>query len=320
MKVAFYTPHLCLRGTTVAIHDYAKYNQEILGNESIVFYDENNSFNHETVKQKFEKFCKILPLQGSCNLLSVEKAISTERCDAIYLIKKGYRSDGITPANCKSLVHAISVVPPTEKHGNVWAYASHWLKSACAKNENIPVVPYMVDLPDTSEDLRNLLGIPKNALVLGRSGGVDTWNLPFANAVVEAALQTRNDLYFLFQNTPMNYSHPRIIHLPSTADMLYKTKFINSCDAMIHARHEGESFGLSCAEFSLRNKPIITWSGSYEKSHLEILANKAHLYRTPNEMLSQIINFSRLYDDYNCYANYTPDKIIQVFKREFLNG
>ena len=38
MKIAFHTNTLCHRGTTVAILDYAKYNEEILGNTSFIVY------------------------------------------------------------------------------------------------------------------------------------------------------------------------------------------------------------------------------------------------------------------------------------------
>ena len=41
LTVGFHQPHLCLRGTTVAMYDYAYYNQEILGNKSVVFYCED---------------------------------------------------------------------------------------------------------------------------------------------------------------------------------------------------------------------------------------------------------------------------------------
>ena len=36
MKIAFYDNSLCLMGTTVAIYDYANYNESILGNESFI--------------------------------------------------------------------------------------------------------------------------------------------------------------------------------------------------------------------------------------------------------------------------------------------
>lgn len=319
MKIAFYTAHLCVRGTTVAIYDYAKYNQDVLGNESLILYDENNPYNDETVKEKFAKTCKVIALQGAYSLENVDRNLSEEKCDAVYVIKKGFRTDSVTPTSCKSLIHAIGMAPPSEKHGSIWAYASKWLKSACAPKEDIPVVPYMTWLPDTNENMRKELGIPKDSIVFGRTGGQDSWNIPFANHVIFESLQKRKDIYFLFQNTPVPFQHERIIHVNSTADLDFKTKFINSCDAMIHARSEGESFGLACAEFSIKNKPIITWGGSPERSHIEILGNKAHIYHTPRELYDQIINFQRLFEDYNCYDDYSPKNIMKIFKDVYLS-
>lgn len=125
--------------------------------------------------------------------------------------------------------------------------------------EEIPVVPHIVHLPDVEEDMREHLGIPKKSLVFGRTGGLDTWSVPYANQVVYDVLNRRKDVFFLFQNTAIPFKHERLIAIPTSSDITYKTKFINTCDAMIHARVEGESFGLACAEFSLRNKPVITW-------------------------------------------------------------
>ena len=38
MKIGFHTNHLSLRGTEIAVYDYALHNQELLGNESVIFY------------------------------------------------------------------------------------------------------------------------------------------------------------------------------------------------------------------------------------------------------------------------------------------
>ena len=43
---------------------------------------------------------------------------------------------------------------------------------------------------------------------------------------------------------------------------------------MLHARKDGETFGLAVAEFSVANKPIITYANSKDKEHLRILNNK----------------------------------------------
>lgn len=313
MKVAFYQPHLCLRGTTVAMFDYAYYNRELLGNESIIFYDRANPRNHSTTIDKFSTF-KCVAIDSFKDL---DTALEKEQCDAVYFVKGGWR-DSRLPTACKSLIHVIGTAPATEKHGDVYAYGSYWLSEFCSGG-TLPAVPYMVTLPDVNEDLRKVLGIAPDAVVFGRNGGMDTWNLPYADQVIKTVLEQKENVYFLFQHTPLTFTHRRVIHLPSTSDMVFKTKFINTCDAMIHARHEGESFGLSCGEFSLRNKPVITWFGSRERNHIEILGEKGIYYNNPEEMKTTLLDFEKQpHKDWNCYTEYTPEKIIKIFDKVFL--
>ena len=42
MKIAFHSNQLGVRGTEIALYDYAFYNREILGNDSIIISDRNN--------------------------------------------------------------------------------------------------------------------------------------------------------------------------------------------------------------------------------------------------------------------------------------
>ena len=41
MKILFHANTLNFRGTTVAVTDYARYNEEILGNDSVIVYNES---------------------------------------------------------------------------------------------------------------------------------------------------------------------------------------------------------------------------------------------------------------------------------------
>ena len=312
MKIAFFSPHLCLRGTTVAMHDYSFYNQEILGNESVVIHERDHQYNDETVVEKFEKHAQVIPIDGISGL---DSALEKEKCDAVYIIKTGKNDERIAHA-CKTLIHCVGV--QNDPHGDVYAYVSKWLSDVCSGGKT-PYVPYMVDLPNVDEDLRKDLGIPEEAVVFGRNGGHDTWNLPFANAVIETVLRNSSNIYFLFQNTPIPFRHNRILYVERKADMAYKTKFINSCDAMIHARHEGESFGLSCAEFSLRNKPIITWLDSKERNHIEVLGSKGLYYSSPQDMFESLMTFQKQPEkDWNCYRDFNAFDVMKKFKEVYL--
>ena len=53
MKILFHDNTLTERGTSVALYDYAKYNEEILGNESYICYNSTHSDNNSEVVQKF---------------------------------------------------------------------------------------------------------------------------------------------------------------------------------------------------------------------------------------------------------------------------
>jgi len=59
---------------------------------------------------------------------------------------------------------------------------------------------------------------------------------------------------------------------------LRKRAYLESCDAMIHGRKRGETFGLSCMEFAVAGKKVLTFSGSPETAHLELLGKAAFEY------------------------------------------
>ena len=99
--------------------------------------------------------------------------------------------------------------------------------------------------------------------------------------------------------------------------MIFKRKFINTCDALIHARERGETFGLTCGEFAICKKPVITWGGSKEREHLLILKDKAVVYNKPEDLENILIYFTK--DKYdvseNGYMFYNPENVIRIFEK-----
>ena len=176
-------------------------------------------------------------------------------------------------------------------------------------------MPFMVTLPECDENLRNELNLPKNAIIFGRYGGCESFDIKFVHEVIKNIVNTRNDIYFLFMNTNVFYEHRKIIYLPGNTDMIFKRKFINTCDALIHARERGETFGLTCGEFSICNKPVITWNNSYEKEHNLILKEKAVLYNNQNDLNNIFETFTK--DKYdvmnNGYLFYNPENVMKIF-------
>lgn len=55
MKIAFHDNSLSLRGTTVAIYDWAYWTRHYLGVDPIIMYNMSNNFNSEDVIYKFKK-------------------------------------------------------------------------------------------------------------------------------------------------------------------------------------------------------------------------------------------------------------------------
>ena len=317
--LAFYQPHMDLQGTGVSYFDYCHFNQTILGNKSVMIYDENNSSNSPMVIDKFKNHgIELIALKGSEDMREVEYTLTQIKADACYIQKTGKKHDGRIINNIPMFTHVVGM--QNDPHGKVYAYVSEWSSIHCS-NGTHPFVPYCVHLPDTQEDLRSILGIPSNAIVFGRMGGYYGWDLQFVNDAIKAVLSQRKDIYFVFAQTPNFFSHPNIIHVEPFADLVTKRKFINTCDAMIHARQVGESFGAACAEFSLCNKPIITYKNSPEKNHIFTLKEKGIYYENAQQVYDILSSFSKEVSnkDWNAYRHFAPDQVMQKFKTVFLN-
>lgn len=335
MTIFFHANQLGLRGTEVALYDYAFYNEQILGNKSYIISVKGGQHDQSALKkfgEKFEVFFYNSPQER-------EDIVRSRGGDVFYAIKSG-ENDGVVVEGVRNCIHA--VFRCHEPHGDVYAYVSEWL----AKDQSggaLPWVPHMIDLPKTKENLRQELGIPEDAIVFGRYGGPDTFDIPFAQKAVLNIIREREDIYFLFMNTnpfyPMieNQSiwdavanglglrkkvNPRqLIHLGPNESAIYKSKFINTCDAMLHARLRGETFGLAVGEFSSLNKPVITYGLSEERAHLEILGDRALVYTSSEELVNKIMIFRHLdTKDYDAYSKlYNPATVMRKFESVFLN-
>lgn len=316
VKIAFYQPHLDIQGTGVSNYDYAYYNQTILGNKSYMIYDKDHPMTHPLAVKKFKKDIETICLDGQQDMTLLEKTIEDLDVDAIYIQKNGYIDDGRNVTNKPMFIHVIGC--HNEPHGLVYAYASEWLSKEFSNSEH-PVIPYMVHLPSHDEDMREELNIPPEATVISRMGGFYSWNIPFVNIVIEEVLKKREDIYFLFVQTHRFIDHPRVIHIEPFSDLSIKRKFINTSDAFLHARSEGESFGMACAEYSICNKPIITFSHSRERNHIVVLGDKGIYYEKPSDLYNILKDFK--YDgnkDWNAYKHFTPENVIKTFDEVFI--
>ncbi len=312
VKIAFLTPQIDARGSCVALFDYAKYNVELLGNESIIVVPKAGRKDPASIK----KFSKIFRMHYYDTLEDLETFLLEEKTDILYCIKHGQKDD-ILLEKIPTVIHC--VFDMSYPHGRVQAAVSETLAKKYGKTT---FVPHMVALESsrTKENLRKSLGIPEKAIVFGRYGGEDTFNLEFVRNTIRKILQERQDVYFLFMNTPTLVDHPRAIFLDSLTDEDEKNRFICTCDAYIEAGSLGHTFGLAIAEFSVNNKLIIAYTGQvWNRAHLDILGDKVRGYENESEFYNILNTFDPKKGGENCYRDYTPERVMQKFKEIFID-
>lgn len=311
MRVGFLNNQIDNRGTGNALYDYADYNEKILGNESVIFIADSNNPNPDMKEKLLKRFHGIHGL----GLL----ATGLVPVDFVYHIKYG-NDDGIRFSGLPYGVHA--VFDGSQPHGDRYATISSWM----GEQYNIPHVPHIVKLGDPTLDFRKALGIPSDASVFGRYGGMDSFDIPWVWGAIRAALIIRDDLYFIFMNTErpdhavIEEFENRVRFIPGSASSDAKASFIHSTDAMLHARARGETFGIACGEFAVAGKPVYTYSGSGEKAHIRYLGSQGFMYSSKLELLNQLLTFQPWPTlSYNLYSMFTPEYVMQQFKAVFLD-
>jgi hypothetical protein len=314
MKIAFHTLKIDVRGTCVSLYDYAHYHETLLFGKSIIITDSNASHD-ESVLQKFVRRFEVRYYDSVDNIDS-----KIEDCDIFYTIKYGKR-DNILSKRIKNCIHCVFDL--SEPHGDVYAAVSETL---ARKFNTTRYVPHMIGLRPslTQDNLRSTLNIPSNAIVFGRHGGKDTFDLPLAIYAIVHAVNRHEHIHFVFVNTDKFYEHPRIHYIDKIVDCDEKNRFIMTCDAMIHAQSLGETFGIAIGEFSVNNKPIIAYSGPVWNDHYKhILGDKALWYNSEEECYKILSSFDpNIYkdQDLNCYKAYSPEKVMKIFHDVFIKS
>jgi hypothetical protein len=313
MKIAFHINKLCVTGISVALYDYALYNEKLYNNTSIILIPEKSIADCEPIA--LNKFSKRFLVRTYKDL---EETLSCLKCDILYCIKYGI-NDGIYSKNIKTVIHC--VYDMTDSHGNIYAGISCNLIKKFNKHL---FVPYMVSLKKIhNNNLKILLGIPNDAIVFGRYGSIYTFNIPWISKVIEKIVKTRHDIYFLLNNTVLFDYHPQIKYYKNIVSEDDKNKFINTCDAYIECGTIGHSFGLAIAEFSTFNKPIIAYNGQdiQNTAHFDVLKDNALYFQDEKQFKSLLNNFKKedyIDKDLNFYKEYTPENVMKKFNEVFL--
>ena len=190
-------------------------------------------------------------------------------------------------------------------------------------------MPHIVGLPHLADPVRDMRmrerhGIPAHAAVFGRYGGAGQFDISYVRMAVAQTVLQRPDAWFVFVNTMPFFQHPRVLFLPPIIDTAAKLEYIDGCDAMIWGRSDGETFGLSIAEFSVRCKPVFATRSPVDNAHLDMLGDRALYYdeSTVARMLLEFQPAPRMPDgrSWNAYEQYTAERVMPVFAQVFLQN
>lgn len=312
MKIGFHSNQLGIRGTEVALYDYALGNEEVLGNKSYIISPKNGSL--ATLKKFQGKFEVFLYDDFS----EVEAFVREKGIDAVYYIKYGV-NDGNLLTSCANLVHTVFQV--NDPHGDKYSFIAQWLSEKMSGDRD-NYVPHILSLPPVEGNYRVDLGIPEDAMVFGRHGGFNEFDYEWTYSIVEQVARENPNIFFVFLNTkPFCASLPNIIHLEPMYDLEAKTAFINTCDALLHGRRRGEIFSLTIGEFLHQDKPVISCPQGIDEGHIVMLQDRGIWYNSGEELYKILSNFKRtqpLGYYKQLVEEYTPKNVMERFRRIFL--
>lgn len=324
-KVLFQTHAINFRGVTNSIMKFAQFNEELLGNESAIAYNPNFMLSQESKETSNAPYVINL-LKQRYNVIEYSSNEELNQIagkfDMCYSQVAGHKED----LSIKSTKHGVHCVfQYNEPYGDVYAYISKWLAGVFSNDKvQFPYCPFVIDLPKPNENggkaFRRKYGISDNQFVYGRIGGWWTFDYEPTKMAIFEIVNSNPDIVFLLASTQPFYEHPQIKYIEPFFDEQEKSNYISACDAMIHARVLGESFGLSIAEFLFHNKPVLAWEGGFDRNHAVTLGPHGLLYSEYSAKQSMLNLPYRTPMDYSSLvAEFTPEKSMKKFEEVFLS-
>ena len=291
MKVGFHCDSFSLRGVTVATLAYARAWNHLSGHQSILIKcDGQTPWIIDRDPKDDVEGIEIIRYQNSEEL---HKVIKKTGIEALYVLSDGKRDKRFESLPIQLWIHAVFPSRISDIHGDHYACVSDWLAKD-SFNNNIPFVPHIVDTPTRGKGRRTWReshNIPANATIIGSMGGRHSFDLKIARHALHTSLERRKDLYFIGLNHHSFLKHERALFLKGTNNLAAKADFIDGCDAMLHGRTQGETFGLACAEFTAGGRPVLAWRHAPERHHLEHFCPPRLQYSTTRELQDLLLEF-----------------------------
>lgn len=323
-NILFHAFQLEYRGGSNSLRDYAHYNETVLGNKSTIVYHNppapGYQISYQPVIDSLSKRFEVISIKHDENLVKNMNDLA-KRFDLVYSQRGGCTEEPIFNTT-KFAVH--SAFANYSDQCDRFAYISKYLSDMISLNlkKQVPYVPYILQLPEQNDDLRTKYGISKDQFVFGRLGGWCEFDVEFVHEAIKHIVNSRDDIVFMLVNTNPFYNHKNIIYLDPFYDQQFKSNFINSCDAMIHARRMGETFGLAVMEFLYFNKPVLSWESGDDKNHVITLNDFDLLYNDTNiiSKIEDMVKNRKQYDFSKTLNEYTPSNVMDKFQEVFINA
>jgi len=332
LNILFHTNQIAERGTEVAIYDYAEGNETILGGKSFIAAPADRVLDDSVLERFRTRFTVFLYTNRS----ELDRFAHDNDVNLFYQIVDGDRKE-LALSGIPSFSHC--VFSTRHAFGDYYCPISDFLNRHY--HTHYPVLPHIIKkFPGKEESLRAELGIPPDAVVFGGYGGKQQFDIPFVKKAVMDVAREHNDKYFLFMNfEPFADGLANVIFIPKHTDIDFKERFINTCDAMLHARSDGETFGISIAEFSVKNRPVFTWKPdlvhtpfvivneslrrlrgrkhTYATAHIDFLGISAFYYHGYKDLRRKLLSFNpsnrneQKYDRYS--ERFSPERVMRQF-------
>lgn len=292
MKLLLHVDQLSERGTSTAIYEYAKIIQS-LGFQATVAWPASAKQNNPQVIHQFKNEFEVFPYRSFREVLKSENHF-----DLGYFLKFGVQDKKLLRQS-PNIVHA--VFPVYEPHGQIYLYVSEWLANSMKSkfiNKSVPrevlnkglinpgkfeYLPHAVHMPHPTHDLRVELKIPTDATVITRYGGYATFDLDWVKEEISRRLRSDKNFWFIGANTKPFDQHHRLIYLPPIIDKQDKSNFLATGNVFLHARNQGETFGISIVESLQVGTPVLSWSGGVDQNH-KVLLGEMSLYQDVSDL------------------------------------
>jgi hypothetical protein len=143
----------------------------------------NSNNNNQSVIDKFKKEFDIVVDVN--NFDEVDKYLTENNI-------KGGNNDNKLSKVANNVIHCVFTC--SEPHGEVYAAIS---SSVSNYNNNIPILPHIVNLPYHEENMRKELNIPEETVVFGRHGGKGQFDIKIVQDIIYNIAKSNPTIYFI---------------------------------------------------------------------------------------------------------------------------